>query len=75
MPPAYMLHRLGIPYRQALRAGCPALVDSHANTVKVASSNPVAARMFLHNSAIALILNRHIYPGKLLGSYINPDKQ
>ena len=66
-----MLHRLGIPYKQALRAGCPALVDSHANTVKLASSNPVAARVFLHNRFIALIHYCHVCPGKSLSSYQN----
>ena len=38
---------LRIPYKQVLRAGCPALVDSHTNIVKVASSNPAAARVVL----------------------------
>ena len=63
-----MPYGLGIPYRQVLRAGCPALVDSHANTVKVAGSTPVAARVFLHNRFIAIIHYRHIYPGKPFSS-------
>ena len=66
--PAYMLYSLGIPYRPVLRAGCPALVDSHANIVKVASSKSVAARVFLHNRFIAIIHYRHIYPGKPFSS-------
>ena len=68
MSPAYMLYRLGIPYKQVQRAGCPALVDSYANIIRVANSNPVAARVFLHNRTIALILNWHFYPGKPLSS-------
>ena len=59
---------LRIPYKQVLRAGCPALVDSYANIVKVASSNPVAARVFLHNRLIALIRYQYIYPSKSLSS-------